>query len=129
MESAAMHSRVATRLAAGLAAGLALACVDNLAFDGEVSPIVVVALLLAATASFAILWGPRAWPATLCAWAWVPLPHLGKRVLGLPDTLHPASYASILGLAAFSLVIASIGTACGLVTRRLARRPREGAAP
>jgi len=35
--------------------------VDNYAFQGEVSPVVVVALLLGATTTAASLWGRRGW--------------------------------------------------------------------
>ena len=51
------------RLCVGLAAGIAVAWVDNFAFEGEVSPIVIVVMLLAATATIAAVWvataGPR----------------------------------------------------------------------
>lgn len=103
----------------GLAAGAAIAAVDNFAFEGEVSPIVIVALLLAATATAGFLWGRHGWGAALAAWAWVPLAHVVKHVLGLPDTLHPNTWASILMLAAFTLVVAAVGTGCGVLLRRL----------
>jgi hypothetical protein len=54
------------------------------------------------------------------AWAWLTLVHLVKHVFGLPDTLHPNTYTSILMLAVFSLVVATIGTGCGILIRRLA---------
>ena len=43
-----------------------------------------------------------------------------KHALGLPDTLHPNTYLSILYLAAFTLVVAIIGTGCGLLVHRFA---------
>jgi len=48
------------------------------------------------------------------------LAHLVKHVLGLPDTLHPNTYTSILYLAAFTLVVATVGTGSGVLLRRLA---------
>jgi hypothetical protein len=107
------------RLFAGLLAGVAIATVDNTAFGGEVSPTVIVAMLLAASGIAGALWGPRAWPAALSAWVCVPSAHLVKHLLGLPDTLHPNTYVSILKLAAFSLGVATVGTACGVFLRTL----------
>jgi hypothetical protein len=49
------------------------------------------------------------------------LVHLVKRTLNLPDTLHPNIYVSILMLAGFSLVVATIGTGCGMLARGLVR--------
>ena len=106
------------RLIAGLAVGAVIAAVDNVIFGGEVSPIIIVAMLLAATTTAGLVWGRRGWPAAFAVWAWVPAAHLAKRVLGLPDTLHPNTYASILMLGSFTLVVATVGIACGLLARR-----------
>lgn len=103
----------------GLVAGAAIAAVDNVLFAGEVSPIVIVGMLLVATGAAGAMWGRWGWVAAAAVWVWVPVAHLAKRVLGLPDTLHPNTYASLLMLAAFSLVVAVVGTACGLLVRRL----------
>ena len=51
--------------------GLAVAAVDNFAFGGEVSPIVVVGMLLVATAIVGVLGGrracgPRSWYGSAC---------------------------------------------------------------
>ena len=61
------------RLGVGLAAGAAIVYVDNWAFEGEVSPIIIVALLLAATAMAGALWGgavglPRPSRGRACRW-------------------------------------------------------------
>jgi len=103
----------------GFAAGVVIATVDNFAFDGEVSPIVIVALLLVVTATVGAIWSWRGWIVSAIAWVCLPLAHLIKHILGLPDTLHPNTYASILMLAAFTLVVATIGTGCGILLRRL----------
>jgi len=100
-------------LVAGLAAGGAIVYTDNFAFGGEVSPIVVVALLLAATGGFGVVWGRRAWLAALATWICVPGAHLVKHLFGLPETLHPDTWASILYLALFSLAVAAAGVAVG----------------
>jgi hypothetical protein len=110
------------RVAAGLAAGSAITWVDNFAFEGEVSPIIIVVMLLAATITAGAVWGRRGWSAAAASWVCVPLAHVAKQVLGLPDTLHPATYLSILYLALFTLVVAAIGTACGVLVHALATR-------
>jgi len=115
-------SKWPARLGVGLVAGAAIVYVDNFAFQGEVSPFVIVAMLLAATAMAGAMWGRKGWLAAAVTWACVPLAHIVKHVVGLPDTLHPNTYASILLLAAFTLVVATVGTACGVLSRRLATR-------
>ena len=111
-------SNLPIRLAAGLLAGAVIVFVDNVAFEGEVSPIVIVALLFAAAAIASATWGYRAWIPVAIAWAAVPLAHVVKHVLGLPDTLHPNTYRSIVYLAAFSLLVATVGAGAGLLARR-----------
>jgi hypothetical protein len=109
------------RFAVGFGTGIAIACVDNFAFGGEVSPIVIVALLIAATATFGGIWGRGGWTTALAAWICVPLAHLVKHVLGLPDTLHPNTYTSILLLAVFTFVVATLGTGAGTLVHRRGR--------
>ena len=111
---------LATRVVVGLAAGAAISTVDNVAFAGEVSPIVVVALLLASTGIAGAFWGRRSWVAAILTAGCVPSAHLIKHLLGLPDTLHPNTYASIFKLAGFSLAVVAVGTACGIFVRNLA---------
>ena len=130
MDSIVFWSRGPVRLGLGLAAGAAIVYVDNHAFEGEVSPIIIVAMLLAATATAGAIWGRRGWITAAAAWACVPLAHLVKHLLGLPDTLHPNTYTSILYLAAFTMVVATAGTGCGVLVRRLATgAARRGSRP
>ncbi|NOT60883.1 MAG: hypothetical protein HOP19_11750 [Acidobacteria bacterium] len=103
----------------GLGAGAVITAVDNFAFGGEVSPIVIVAMLLVATITMGMVWGARGGLAATAVWLCLPLSHLIKHALGWPDTLHPNTYKSILMLAAFTLVIASLGVACGTLLRKL----------
>jgi hypothetical protein len=98
--------------------GLVIAGVDNLVFEGEVSPIVIVGLLLVASAVMAALWRAQGALLTGVVWLWLPLPHVVKKMLGLHDTLHPNTYASIAKLAIFSLVVVAVGDAVGLALRR-----------
>ena len=112
------------RLAIGLGTGLAIAAVDSFAFGGEVSPIVIVILLVATTAAFGGIWGRGGWTAAVATWLCVPLAHVVKHVLGLPDTLHPNTYTSILMLAAFTLVITTIGTGAGILLHKRGQHRR-----
>jgi hypothetical protein len=129
MEDVVKRTR-GTRTAVGIAAGAVVAYVDNVAFGGEISPVVIVAMLLAATAMFGLVWGGRGWLPAFSAWACIPLAHLVKHVLGLPDTLHPNTYASILLLAAFTLGVTLAGTGGGLVFRSLGTgTARSGSKP
>ena len=105
----------------GLAAGVVITAVDNFAFEGEVSPIIIVAMLFVATAASRARWGWRGWFMAAPAWLCVPLAHLIKQFLGLPDTLNPNTYTSILMLAAFTLAVAAIGVASGVFIRRITR--------
>ncbi|MCB1051361.1 MAG: hypothetical protein H6510_17745 [Acidobacteria bacterium] len=106
-------------LGIGLVAGLAIAFVDNVAFGGETSPIVIVGLLLAASASAGWVWGVQGWSAALGIWLWVPLAHLLKHLFGLPDTLQPNTYPSILLLAGFSFLVSALGYAAGLLIHKV----------
>jgi hypothetical protein len=113
------------RCAAGLIAGLAIAWADNMAFNGEASPILIVAMLLAITCVAASVWGSGAWITAASAWLCLPMVHFIKRAAGWPDTLQPNTYTSILMLAAFTLVVAMLGTGAGLLIHR-GRDRRKG---
>ena len=56
-----MLSNWTARLGVGLGAGAAIVYVDNWTFGGEVSPIVIVALMLAATSMAGAIWGRSGW--------------------------------------------------------------------
>jgi len=102
-------------LAFGLAAGCAIAWVDNFAFEGEVSPAVIVVLLFIAAFIATAIWGRRGWLSAAAIWIWVPSAHLVKHVMGMSDTLHPNTYASIAKLAVFSLFITAFGATAGFM--------------
>jgi hypothetical protein len=114
------------RLLVGLIAGAVIVFIDNFAFQGEVSPIVIVILLLAATFAAGAAWKWHGWIAAVATWLCVPLVHLVKHLLGLPDTLQPNTYPSILMLAAFTLVISALGLFCGTLVHSLAKGARWG---
>jgi hypothetical protein len=118
-----------TPLVAGLVAGAFIAYLDNFAFQGEASPIVIVAMLLIASSLATGLWGRKGWITAGVVWACVPMAHIVKHVLGLPDTLHPNTYISILYLALFTLAVVTVGSGGGVLVRRLATvpsRPEQG---
>lgn len=110
------RSTLRLRIGVGFAAGMIIALVDNLAYGGEVSPIVIVLMLLAASMVTGAVWGTRGWPAVGACWIPIPSAHLIKHVLGLPDTLHPNTYRSIVYLAIFSIAIAALGFGLGNLT-------------
>ena len=112
-------------LTVGFIAGMIISSIDNLAFAGEVSPFAIVALMFAATFAPGAIWGWRGALTAATAWMCIPFAHLVKRLFGLPDTLHPNTYASILMLACFLFVIATFGLGLGVLSRRL-MAAREG---
>lgn len=97
------------RLLVGFLAGAVLVFADNFAFQGKISPIVIVIMLLVSTITFGAIWKWRAWIAVATQWVCVPMAHVVKHLLGLPDTLHPNTYTSILMLAVFTLVVSALG--------------------
>ena len=111
--------RLLLQLTVGLLIGAGLVYLDGYAFGGETSPIVTIGCLLVATAGLSLTWGTGAWVAASIAWVLLPLGHVVKRVLGIPDTIQPNTYISIAGLAAVTLVAAIVGGGVGLLTRRL----------
>jgi hypothetical protein len=119
MSSINARNRLPLLFGIGFIAGAVIAAVDNFAFGGEVSPIAIVAMLFAVTAAAGWIWGWRGWQASAVAWLCVPLAHLIRHLLNLPDTLQPNTYTSILMLAAFTFVVSTIGTGCGVLLRRL----------
>ena len=102
--------------------GIIVVIIDNFAFEGEVSPIIVVASLLMCNSIVGRLWGWRGWNASVIVWICVPMAHIIKHLFGLPDTLHPNTYDSILKLAAFTFVVSLIGTGFGVFLRRVTQR-------
>jgi hypothetical protein len=126
MSSTNIKNNLLLLLVVGFCAGVVIAAVDNFAFEGEVSPIVIVGMLFTATASFGAIWTWRGGLATVAAWACVPLAHVAKHVLGLPDTLQPNTYTSILLLAIFTFAVAVIGTGCGVLLRKLTTASSQG---
>ncbi|MEO8467938.1 MAG: phosphotransferase [Gammaproteobacteria bacterium] len=96
--------------------GAAIADLDNDAL-AEIGPIVGPLSLLLATMTVVAISGLRGSAVAAVVWAFLPLTHMVKHVVGLPDTLQPDTYASISHLAAVSLGIAITGGALGMFLR------------
>jgi hypothetical protein len=109
------------RLFVGLIAGSVIVFIDNFEFQGEVSPIVIVIMLLGATITVGAIWKWQAWIAAVTVWVCVPMVHVVKHLMGLPDTLHPNTYTSILMLAVFTFVISAIGFLFGTLINRISK--------
>ena len=107
------------RIGIGLMVGSGIAAVDNLAFGGEASPILIVGMLLLFASTAGMIWGTgAAFPAAV-VWTCLPTVHLVKHMLRLRDTIHPNTYTSILKLGAFSFAVTTVGLGFGLAFRRL----------
>jgi hypothetical protein len=115
-------SSLQIRILVGLLIGAIIAYVDNYAFHGEVNPIVIVLLLLLTTFMVGIIWKRHALITVVVLWAWLPMAHVLKHLLGVPDTLNPNTYASIFMLAIFTFVVSAIGFLCGLFINRLVKK-------
>lgn len=107
------------RLLTGFVIGAGVAAVDNFAVHGEVSPIIIVAMLLAVAAAIGSLWDSAGFISALLTWAWLPLTHIVKHIYGMPDTLYPNTYQSIAMLAAFSAMVTCVGFAVGMAVYSL----------
>lgn len=103
----------------GFIIGAIISSVDNFSFQGEVSPIVVVILLFVGAISIGITWKWHGLITVALIWLWLPMAHVVKKVLGLPDTLHPNTYTSILLLAVFTFVISAIGFLLGMSASKI----------
>ena len=109
------------RLLVGLIAGAVIVFIDNFAFQGEVSPIVIVIMLLVSTITVGTIWKWHAWIAVVTLWICVPMAHVVKHLLDLPDTLHPNTYTSILMLAVFTFVVSAIGFLFGTLINKISK--------
>jgi hypothetical protein len=76
-------------------------------------------MLVIVTAVSGFIWGWRGWLVTYSTWLCIPFVHLIKHIFGLPDTLHPNTYSSIMMLGAFTLVVSTMGLGSGLLFRKV----------
>jgi hypothetical protein len=113
------------RLLVGIIVGAVIVFIDNFAFQGEVSPIVIVILLLVSTVIAGTIWKWHAWVTGVTIWICVPLTHVVKHLLGLPDTLHPNTYGSILMLAVFTFIVSAAGFLFGTLINRISKHAQK----
>ncbi|HUH64054.1 MAG TPA: hypothetical protein VLZ50_13705 [Terracidiphilus sp.] len=113
------HTSLLLRNSVGFIAGAGIAAVDNFAFGGEVSPIVIVAMLLIVSGAVGAIWGLHGVVAAGMVWVWLPMAHVVKHAFDLPDTIQPNTYSSILMLGIFSFVVTGLGLGFGVALRRL----------
>jgi hypothetical protein len=117
-------SSMQIRIFAGLVIGAIIAFVDNFSFQGEVSPIVIVVLLLVAAISIGASWKWHGLITIALMWLWLPMAHVVKKVLGLPDTLHPNTYTSILMYTIFTFAVSAIGLLLGVSINKIVKSAR-----
>lgn len=98
----------------GLAAGVTVAAIET-AGGGAVRPVAVVALVIAAAFGVGLRWGWAGWLGALAVALPVPGLHLGKHVLGLPDTIQPNTYDALVMMTLFHVALAGAGLAAGAV--------------
>lgn len=118
MDSKNYTIKISALILIGIAAGLIIVAVDNFAFQGEVSPIMIVLMLVIVTSTSGFVLGRRGWIVSSIMWVCVPLAHFIKHFFGLPDTLHPNTYISIMLLAAFTLIVSVVGFGIGVLLKR-----------
>ena len=116
-----VKTRLTLLISIGLISGMLISAVDNFAFGGEISPIIIVVLLLSTTTTFGAIFGRRGSLISVFVWICIPLAHLIKFSLNIPDTIKPNNYVSILKLAIFTFVVASIGLGLGIFINRFVK--------
>jgi hypothetical protein len=115
-------SSLQIRILVGLIVGAIIAYVDSFLFGGEVSPIVIVVLLLGAAIAIGIIWKWYGLLTVALMWLWLPMVHVVKKALGLRDTLHPDTYTSILLFSVFTFVVSAIGFLIGVLASKIVKR-------
>jgi hypothetical protein len=107
----------------GVLSGLLVAWLDVRAPWGDDSAKVVLLLWVAVTGPLGYLRPRRPWRWALVVGPWLPLTHLARHVLGMPDMIHPNTYATILLLFPVSVAACSLGAYGGALLRRVALEP------
>jgi hypothetical protein len=98
--------------------GLIISAVDNYAFGGEITPMVVILLLLLSTSGMSVIVNAKAYLISIIIWFFLPAVHLIKHIFGLSDTIEPNTYQSILLLALVTFLICQIGFLVGRGIRK-----------
>ena len=98
--------------------GLIISAVDNYAFGGEITPMVIILLLLLATSGMSVIVNTKAYLISIIIWFFLPAVHLIKHLCGLSDSIQPNTIKSILLLALFTFAISQIGFLIGRGIRK-----------
>lgn len=113
----------------GLIIGLTISVIDNYAFKDELSPVVLVLMLLTVSGFSGLLFGWHGWFTVFIIWLFVPATNFIKYIFDLKSTLHPNTINSILKFTLFSFAITVIGFAIGVILRRFINQNSEEPRP
>jgi hypothetical protein len=98
--------------------GLVIAALDRASFFGDDSAQFTVFLWLLASGLLGFTRPRRPWLWAVLIGPWLSLTNLVRHVLGLPGSVHPDTYTTILLLLPLSLAICSLGAYGGALARR-----------
>jgi hypothetical protein len=113
-------SRASQALAIVIASisGLVIAALDRAAPFGDDSAKLTLLLWLLASGLLGFARPRRPWLWAVLIGPWLSLTNLVRHVLGLPGSVHPDSYRTILLLLPLSLAVCSLGAYGGALARR-----------
>jgi hypothetical protein len=105
--------------------GLFISALDNCAFGGEISPVIVIMLLFLFCAGMAFIVNTYAYLISIIIWIFLPLVHFINHLLGFTDSIQPNTYQSIFLLALVTFAVSQIGFVVGRIIRKTADFCRE----
>jgi hypothetical protein len=109
--------------AMAVAHGLLVAAFDVAAPFGDDTEKCTVLLWLLSCGSLGLLRPRRPWRWALLVGPWVPAVHAARHALGLPDSLNPNTYVTVLILLPVSLAVCLAGAYAGSLVGRAGRGP------
>jgi hypothetical protein len=121
MKAAKLAETVVVAVASGL--GILVGVIDQVAPFGDDSSKLTILLWLLASGSLGFVMPRRPWQWGTLVGPWLTLIHLLVHALGLPDSIHPNTYAAILLLFPVSLAVCFVGAHGGALARRLVAQP------
>ena len=98
--------------------GLLIAAADVLSPFGDDSAKLSILLWLLASAALGFARPGRPWAWAVLVGPWLPLTHLGAASCGLPGSIYPNTYGSILLLFPVAAAVCSVGAYGGALVRR-----------
>ena len=118
---------VAMVIASGL--GLLIAALDRASLFGDDSAQFTLFLWLLSSGLLGFVRPLRPWLWAALIGPWLSLTNLVLHVLGLPGSIHPDTYTTILILLPLSLAVCSLGAYGGASVRRALRPPSPSPDP